>query len=126
MSKRAIWKNISGTAAIEFAMTMPVFLMLLVGAVEFGLLMWTKLGLQHGVEMAARCATINSSTCGSSSNIQSYAVTQAYGLTLPTSTFTVSTPACGNQVQASYKFNFVTTYIGMPSLTITAKSCFPK
>jgi len=126
MSRRAIWKDISGTAAIELAMTMPVFLMLLFGAVEFGLLMWTKLGLQHGVEMAARCATINTSTCSSSSSIQSYALAQAYGLSVPTSTFTVSTPSCGNQVQASYQFNFVTTYMGMPKLTITAKSCFPK
>jgi Flp pilus assembly protein TadG len=126
MSRRALWSDIRGTAAIELAMTMPVFLMLLFGAVEFGLLMWTKLGLQHGVEMAARCATINSSTCDSASHTKSYALTQAYGLSVPVSTFTVSTPACGNQVQATYKFNFVTTYIGLPNLTITASSCFPK
>jgi TadE-like protein len=115
-----------GTAAIEFAMTAPAFFIILLGIIEGGLLLWTQLGLQHGVEMAARCASINASICGSTSAVQNYAAQQALGLSPPTSIFTVSTPACGNQVSANYTFQFLTTYFGLPTIAINAQSCFPK
>src|SRR5207253_1508315 len=115
-----------GTTAIEFGLTAPVFLMMLIGAIEFGLVMWTQLGLQHASEMAARCASINSATCNSVSATQNYAVTQAFGLSPPPSTFSVTTVACGNQVTASYSFLFVASYFGAPTLPLSAKACFPK
>lgn len=115
-----------GATAVEFALTAPVFLAMLFGTVELGLLLWTQLGLQHATEMAARCASVNSSTCGSTANIQSFAAQQAYGLNPPPSTFTVSNPACGNQVTATYTFGFVTTHFGAPTIALNAQSCFPK
>jgi Flp pilus assembly protein TadG len=114
-----------GTAAIEFALTAPVFFIIVLGIIEAGLLLWTQLGLQHGVEMAARCASINKSICGDTSSVQNYAVQQTLGLSPLPSTFIVSTPVCGNQVSATYTFQFLTTYLGLPTLTINAKSCFP-
>src|SRR5205823_7013987 len=96
------------------------------GVIEFCMLLWTQIGLQHGVEMAARCISINTSLCNSVASTQGYASQQAYGLWVPTSAFTVSTPACGNQVSASYAFGFVTSYFGIPAITLTARSCFPK
>jgi Flp pilus assembly protein TadG len=108
----------------------PLFLALTVGVVEVGLLMWIQLGLQHGVEMAARCATINTTLCNSTSDIQNFAAQNAYGLNPPGSAFTVSSPPaspCGNQVTASYNFNWVTDYFfASPSLTLSARSCYPK
>lgn len=111
-----------GTAAVELALTMPVFLMLLLGAIEYGLVMWTQFGIEHGAEMAARCAVISPSQCP---NVPIFAASEAFGLNPPASTFTVSTPACGEEVSASYKFNFVTKYFGK-SVTLSAMSCFPK
>jgi hypothetical protein len=49
---------------------------------------------------------------------------QALGLSLPPSTFTYSTPACGNQVSGSYTFEFP-TILNLNPLTVTAQSCFP-
>jgi Flp pilus assembly protein TadG len=43
-----------GTAAVELAILMPVFLAFLLGIVEFGRLMWTHAALQFAVEAAAR------------------------------------------------------------------------
>jgi len=114
-----------GTTAVEFGITAPVFIMVIFGILECGTLLWTKLGLQNGTQMAARCASINASICGSANDIQVYAAQQAYGLPLPSSVFTASTPPCGHQVSASYTYQFVSTYFGAPSLTLTAQSCFP-
>jgi Flp pilus assembly protein TadG len=120
------WKDRRGATAVEMALTMPAFLMLTVGCLEYGMAAYTQLSLQHGVESAARCAAINTTRCGSPSATQSYAASQSYGLSPPVSTFNVAMASdCGALVQASYKFNFVTQYFGNP-LTITASSCFPR
>ncbi len=115
-----------GTAAIEFALTSTAFIMLLIGIIEGGFALWIQAGIQHGSEMAARCATVNTTTCGSSSAIQSYAAAQSYGISPPASTFTYTTPSCGNQVAASYTFTFLSTFFGTTHSTLTGKSCFPK
>ncbi|MBR0786558.1 pilus assembly protein [Bradyrhizobium iriomotense] len=109
---------------MEFALTAPVFFLFIFGIIEFGLLFWTQLGIQHGSEMAARCATVNSTLCPSSSAITSYAAQQAYGLTLPAETFTFATSACGNEVSANYAFTFP-QILNLSPVTLTARACFP-
>jgi Flp pilus assembly protein TadG len=126
MTFKRLSRDTQGSSSVEFAATMPLFLALTLGVVEVGLLMWIAVGLQHGVEMAARCASINTTLCNNSTNIQNFAAQNAYGLNPPPSTFSVSTPSCGNQVSASYSFNYLTTYIfPAASLTLTAQSCYP-
>jgi hypothetical protein len=49
-----------------------------------------------------------------------------FGLNVPASTFTVISPACGNQVSATYTFEFMASVAGLSSVTLTAQSCFPK
>lgn len=117
------WKNDRGATAIEFAMTAPLFFATLFAIVQFGLALYTQLAIQHGAEMAARCAAIN--VCGSATATQNYAVAQSYGLDPPASTFTLTTPACGTQVTAAYVFNYVTGFTGGPTINLTARSCFP-
>ena len=114
----------SGTTALEFALTAPAFLLFIFGIIEIGLLLWTQVGIQHGAEMAARCASINSTLCPNPNAVTTYAVQQSFGLTLPSSTFTLTTPACGNQVNASYTFQFP-AIIGLSPLNLTAQACFP-
>uniref|UniRef100_A0A974A450 Pilus assembly protein n=1 Tax=Bradyrhizobium septentrionale TaxID=1404411 RepID=A0A974A450_9BRAD len=109
---------------MEFALTAPVFFLFIFGIIEFGLLFWTQIGLQHGTAMAARCATVNSTLCPNGSSITNYAAQQAFGLTLPAQTFTYSTPACGNQVSASYAFQFP-QILNLSPVTLTAQACFP-
>jgi len=115
----------SGATAVEFALTMPLFLALLIGGVQFGLALWTQFGLQYGSEAAARCASITTTTCSTSGQIAAYAANHALGLSVPSSAFSVSTPSCGNQVSASYPYTFYTLLFGTPTLTLTARSCFP-
>jgi Flp pilus assembly protein TadG len=111
-----MWRDQSGTSALEFGLTAPVFFLFLFGVIETGLLFWTQIGLQHGAAMAARCASVNLTLCPNSNPdaITSYA----------TQTFSYSTPNCGNQVNASYDFQFPEIFNVTP-VRLTAQACFP-
>ena len=116
--------DLRGATAVEFGLSAPAFLVLVFGIIEGGFMLWTQFSLQHGVEMGARCGSVNKTLCPGNTAIQTYAAANAYGLNPPVSTFTVSTPSCGTQVSASYAFPMVTGLFG--SMTLTAQSCFPK
>jgi hypothetical protein len=99
---------------------------------ECGRLFWTYTTLYRAVEAAARCGAINSVLCGTTTQIQNYAVTQAFGLTIAASAFTAATPACGVQVSASFPFTLVIPWVtvGTPSgsfniITLTPAACYP-
>ncbi|MDE2183980.1 MAG: pilus assembly protein [Alphaproteobacteria bacterium] len=123
---KSFGRDVGGAAALEFALTAPAFFAFIIGIITTGLAIYAQLALQHSVEMAARCASVNTTTCSTTSEIQQYAVGQSYGLTTNTSTFSVTTPACGNQVQANYVVSMNFGPIGTKSVTLTASSCFPK
>ena len=143
-----ILRDERGATALEFALTAPAFFLFLFGIIEFGLVLWTQVGLQHGAEMAARCASaaqtnatlippVSQIQCPSSNAkltvpiaiplqqnaIASYAAQNAYGLSLPASTYTYSAQACGNQVNATYSFQFYGLNLG--PVTLTAQACSP-
>ena len=115
-----------GTTAIEFGLTAPVFFAMIFGIINFGLLMWTQAGMQHGAEMAARCASINTILCSDQTSTQNYASQEAFGLSTSPSIFTVSTQPCGTLVSATYSFPVLTHYFSGPTLALNAQSCFPK
>src|SRR5262245_54631685 len=98
-----------GATIVEFALTVPFFLLLTFGLIQAGLLLWTKAGLQHGVEVATRCASVNYSalrlgapvsgvpscfgvapTDVTTDTIKNYAVANSFGLVPPLSSFTVT------------------------------------
>lgn len=121
-----------GANAVEFAIVAPLLIGMLFGIFEFGQAVWTQGVLDYAVEQAARCASINTTTCSSSSAIATYASQQTSPLNLASSVFSATTPTCGNQVTASYKFSFLGTMPlirGTPlfptSVTLTSSSCYP-
>src|SRR3974390_1277722 len=124
MITRGFFRDNSGASAVEFGITAPLFFMLLVGVVQGAMMLWMQLGLQQGGEMGARCASVDSVLCGSTSATLSYAAQQTYGLNPPASTFTLAGATCGNQMTASYPYPIFSNYFG--SVTLTAKSCFAK
>jgi Flp pilus assembly protein TadG len=120
-----------GSNAVEFALVAPLLIGFLFGIYEVGLEIWTQGILDFAVEQAARCASVNSATCGTASATETYAATQTAPLGLSSSTFTASTASCGNQVTASYDFVFIGTFpikgaaLLPNSVTLTSSSCFP-
>jgi Flp pilus assembly protein TadG len=123
---RRFISDAEGATAVEFGLTAPVFFALLFGVINGGMLLWTQLGLQHATEMAARCASINKNLCADATAVRNYASTQALGLGMPASVFTVAQPACGSQVTASFDFGLVGGYYGTSVMTLNATACFPK
>ena len=115
----------SGSSAVEFAMLSPIFFGIAFGVIDAGRLAWTQMTIEHAVESAARCASLQSSDCTSASQIQSYATTQAPGLGLSASVFSYSTPSCGAQVAASYKYYYLSPAFPRSYSTITAQACLP-
>jgi Flp pilus assembly protein TadG len=113
----------AGTAAVEFAMVLPAFAVLIVGGVWTAQLMFETSSLHYAVEAAARCAAVNSVTCSSTTAIQTYAASKYYGPSYPAPTFVSTTGACGQAVTGTvtYVLNTGVTSISIP---LSATACF--
>jgi Flp pilus assembly protein TadG len=122
---RRLCTDIRGGTLIEYAVLLPLFVMITVGIMQAGQVLWTQAALQHAVDMAARCASVNTATCGTPLQVRAYALTQAYGVSLPANTFTASAQPCGNQVVAAYAFTFETMVFPAASLSLSARACYP-
>ena len=134
-----------GSVAVESAFVLPVLVLFVLGIMDTGRLLWTYTTLHRATDAAARCGAIPATgtdtdtngipynyDCTTSSGTQTYAGKQAWGLTTTASMFTVSTPACGTQVVASYNFTFVIpwfswfyTVLPSNSIMLTATACYP-
>ncbi|MBV8520773.1 MAG: pilus assembly protein [Acetobacteraceae bacterium] len=113
-----------GTTTLELAFVFPVLLAMIFGAEEIARLLWTRSTLQYAVALAARCAAINNTTCGSSSQIATYASSQVLGITVPASDFTPSSPSCGQQVTAKYQFSSLFPQLVPLNVNLTVSSCY--
>jgi Flp pilus assembly protein TadG len=121
--------DIRGVAAVEFALILLPLLLMVLGIIDGGRMLWTQNSLQYAVEQAARCAVVNTTTCGTTAQIQSYAASMVYGMSLSSSVFSSASPGpdCGatktREVSASYSY---TPLFPFPNnVTLTATSCRP-
>ena len=126
---------------VENTITMLVFVLLTMGITQVGLIMWSAVGLEHGVEMAARCASVSdaaidagldptttptpcysTSTKGASNNtstVKAYAVSNSWGVGVPSSAFSFPSGSCAspsNQVSSSYSETLM-NYLFSPHLS---------
>ena len=122
---RRMLRSRAGTTTLEFALVMLPFLMMIFGIVDFSRLIWTQSALQFATERAARCAAVNTSACGTLSEIQAYAGSQAFATEIPTTAFSYAANACGSDVSATTSFTFISTILMPTALTLTARSCYP-
>jgi len=112
-----------GTTAVEMALVLPSLLLFLLGTIEFGRAIWIQSALNYAVAQAARCASNNTTTCGSASEIAAFAASRS-GANFATSVFTPTSSSCGNMVSASYPIQLNIPF-GNYSITLTAQACFP-
>ena len=118
------WHDARGTAAVEFAMVAPAFIMLAVGTFYLCMCLFLTGSLHYAVEQAARCASVQAAACTGSNTAVSYAQSNYFG---PggTPNFTYNgAAACGHQVNATR--NYVWS-IGIRQFTlpVSATACLP-
>lgn len=144
----AVVRACGGATAVEFALVLPMFLMLVFGGIEFGRLLWTKEALQEAAIAGARCmaiaqGTTQDSPCASGSSYSatstiSYIQTVAsgWGVTVPTSgiaLYPTGSPSAGactglSQVTLTSTFNSVApslVQLAAGGTTLSATACFP-
>ncbi len=119
----ALTKSLRGSAAVQFGLVAPSLLLFVFGIVEVGRMLWTMNALHYSVEEAARCASINATTCGSAGKVQAFAAARSGG-SFASSVFTASTVSCGNQVSANYPMRLNIPFANY-AVTLTAQSCYP-
>ena len=115
--------NEAGNLAVEFGLIAPALLLFIFAGAEGGHLLWTVNALHYSVQEAARCASVNTTTCGTATQIQSFAAGRS-GEGFASSVFTATVASCGNRVSASYTMPLNIPFVSH-SISLSAQSCYP-
>jgi Flp pilus assembly protein TadG len=110
---RILMKSESGQSLVEFALIVPLLILLLFGIVDFGRIFHAYLTIDHAGREAARAASIGKDD----TQVKSTAVTDAVGISLTTDRVVISpngTRVSGNDVSITitYPITFLTPVIG--------------
>ena len=124
--KNIVWQrlhgNQNGSAIVEFALVLPVFLLIIVGGFYVAILAYSASSMQYAVQAAARCASINTTTCSNTTTTANYAATHFNGTGTPV--FIASTAACGNMVSGTLNLD-LNAGIRKITVPLSSAACFP-
>lgn len=135
----------SGAAATEFALVLPVFILFLLGMIEFGRLFWVQVSLRLAVEQTARYAmaeylreSFTSADFPSwfdswAASLEARAPDQIFGWDPSGVVFTATTEAAASStgtdyvtIQATYTLDLLFDVIpGLSEKTLTARARTP-
>lgn len=123
----------SGSTALEYGLILPALIMIMLGAMDVGRLIWTYATLHRAVEASARCAAVTPTVCGTAPQVAARAVSEAWGLPVTPAMFTMQQPpVCGVQVTANYSFSLLIPWLGASeddrppnSIALTVSACYP-
>lgn len=122
---RRFLRDRSGAAAVEFALILPIFLLTILGIIEFGRMLWIRNTMEYVAETAARYGGIN--TTANAATIQAYGLTQVIGLDATPWVWTVDPQSSYVTVSISYDFVLLTSgLISISPVTLTAAARFPR
>jgi Flp pilus assembly protein TadG len=114
-----------GATALEFALIAPPLLMLLVGTLDVGRLLWTRAALQDAVARAARCVAVTPEMCGNAREIGAFARESATKSAIGDAEFTLQRGFCGVQVQARLDYRALVPFLGALAPELEATACVP-
>jgi Flp pilus assembly protein TadG len=127
MSPLTLWRRLradaGGASAVEFALVLPAFVLLVLGSVSAATLGFSIASMNYAVEEAARCAAVKKAACLTPANTASYARAQYVGSAI-SPVFTYSASGCGNTVTATaiYSLNLVPQFVKVP---LSTAACYP-
>ena len=97
-----------GAAAVEFAILLPLLLMLVLGTIEFGRAYNTQITLTNAARDGVRVMAINNDPTGARTAVRNAA--SSVSSTIPDANITISPAACATdkQVTVTIKYNLST------------------
>jgi Flp pilus assembly protein TadG len=123
---KALWLGREGSVLVETALVWPALLGVMLGVIELGRLSWTHNALTFAVQEAARCGRVRPDLCGNASAITAYASQKTGAVSVPAANFSVSHPACGLQVSATYNYAVsVGSFVFKTPPVLRARACLP-
>ena len=112
----------TGATAVEFALFVPLFLLMTIGIFEVGRALWVKSMMQYAVEETTRYAMVRASSSYSASDLQTYAQNKLIFENLAEIggsndiTFTATIGSSDVTVSASYVYEFLFDISGLIDL----------
>jgi Flp pilus assembly protein TadG len=140
---------IDGATAVEFALVVLMFLMLVFGAIEIGRMLWTKQALQETAIVGARCMAIaqssnsaqNTGSCAASGKYSSSATTtyienvaSGWGLSLSASNISLAPSATSGGCTGLSQVTLTSTFtspvaalilLSAGGITLSESTCYP-
>lgn len=117
-------RDTAATTAAEFALVVPVFLILVFGTINLGITFSAVSQIHYAAERAARCLSTNVSGNCAAGSINTYAKSFYQGPSVTGLNFVATTGACGNKVTGTGSYQLVTG-ISATAVSISAKACYP-
>jgi Flp pilus assembly protein TadG len=132
---QACRKDQNGAVALEFAIVGSILITAILGAIELGLLFWTRNALEMTAAMTARCAALRSSSCADpKAYAQALAGSMVTANILKNGTVTVTTPSSCYTTSTAYtgytQVTISTSFWGnvlvgpLPGTTVTVSACY--
>lgn len=110
----------------EFALLLPVYIVFILGIIEFGRMIWIRNTMEFAAETAARYGAVTSGA--TEAKIEAYALTQLIGVDSSTVSFTGTTVTASTvTVVGTHAFTtLVSGYIPIPAMTMTVSATFAR
>jgi Flp pilus assembly protein TadG len=124
---RNLRHDCGGATAVEFAVLLPVLLLVLTGILEFGRALWIRQDMQFAVEEAARYALVNDTA--SASAITGVATARLGAVGPATPGVTVATTIASDSVTVAATAVFTPIFTGLlpeGMFTMTARARTPR
>jgi Flp pilus assembly protein TadG len=124
-SFRRFRRDSRGAAAAEFAMVVPLFVILVFGTINTCLLIAAFINMQYAAQRTARCLSVDIAATCTPGNVDTFAKALYNGPSVTGLTFASTTPACGTQVTATGSFELMTGF-SASTVNLSAQACYPK
>ncbi len=112
----------TGATAVEFALIVPIFLLMTIGVFEIGRALWVKAMMQYAVEETTRYAMVRASSSYSATDLETYAQNKLIFEQLAeiggsnNIVFTATIGSSDVTVSASYVYEFLFNISGLLDL----------
>lgn len=113
--KHRVFSSQSGQGLVELALTVPMMVLLLLGAAEFAMVSYVAIEVANAAKAAAQYGAQNTTTAADTTGMQTAAINDAGNLGLTNSDVTVTVANSVITVAVAYSFSPLVHLPGLPT-----------